>query len=462
MKWFKELRKYPSAVAGMVILAVFVFLAIYAVIAIPYQQAVELWRGSGPWVESPVRAAPLWYDWFVSGRLPRTFVVTLEDEGVTVTEESLGGGMKRLTVMMPFDYEYDGFPKELQLRHDWTFSTGQRPEVSVYWHRPDGETVDLIPTLDFLGRDDFPVYYISMNKALQAHLGEIANPGMRNPFIEPAQAVFSKDSTALGRGEPLVPLHGRYACEINAVMAEEVELNEVRVRVYGQVHGWAGTDHQRRELYVALLWGAPIGLMFGLLAAVGAQLSTFILGGIGTWLGGRVDATFQKLTELTMILPNLAILIMIAHFFEPSIFMVLGIVILLNVFSASYMVYRSIILQVKESSYIEAAQAYGARGVRIIFRYILPRMAPMLLPQFVIIVPSFVFLEASLAVLGLGDPFIPTWGKLLNDAFTSGALMTGHLYWVLQPALLLMCIGFGFAMVGYSLDRVVNPKLRSL
>ncbi len=462
MKWFKELRRYPTAVAGMVILVLFVLMAIYAVIVIPYDQAVHLWRGSGPWVESPERAAPLWWDWFVSGRLPRTFVVTLEDEGVTIAEESLGGGMKQMAIVVPFDYDYDGFPKELQLLHSWAFQPGQRPEVSVSVLRPDGETVKLHPPREFLHRDSFPVYYISQDRSLQTHLGAIANPGMRVPYIEPADAIFSVDSTALGRGESLEPLHGRYEVIVRSVMAEDAELSEMRVRVFGQVHGWAGTDHQRRELYVALLWGAPIGLMFGLLAAVGAQLSTFILGGIGTWLGGKVDAIFQKLTELTMILPNLAILIMIAHMYDPSLWRILGIVIVLNIFSASYIVYRSIILQVKELPYIEAAQAYGARSPRIIFRYILPRMAPMLLPQFVIIVPSFVFLEAALAVLGLGDPMLPTWGKVLNDGFNSGALMTGHYYWVLQPALLLMFIGFGFAMVGFSLDRVVNPRLRSL
>ena len=78
------------------------------------------------------------------------------------------------------------------------------------------------------------------------------------------------------------------------------------------------------------------------------------------------------------------------------------------------------------------------------------------------IIPTFVFLEATLAVLGLGDPFLPTWGKMIRDARVESALYFGQYYWMLQPALLLMAMGFGFALVGYSLDRIFNPRLREL
>jgi peptide/nickel transport system permease protein len=73
-----------------------------------------------------------------------------------------------------------------------------------------------------------------------------------------------------------------------------------------------------------------------------------------------------------------------------------------------------------------------------------------------------VFLEASLAVLGIGDPILPTWGKVIDDARANGALFQGLYYWVLQPSILLMLTGLGFAMVGFALDRIFNPRLRGL
>ena len=140
----------------------------------------------------------------------------------------------------------------------------------------------------------------------------------------------------------------------------------------------------------------------------------------------------------------------------------LGVVILVSVFGASIKTYRAIFLQVRTLPYIEAAQAYGAGNMRIIFRYLVPRILPLVIPNLVILVPSFVFLEASLAVLGLGDPVLPTWGKVINDARSQGALFNGYYYWILEPAALLMLAGLAFAMVGFALDRVFNPRLREL
>jgi peptide/nickel transport system permease protein len=89
-------------------------------------------------------------------------------------------------------------------------------------------------------------------------------------------------------------------------------------------------------------------------------------------------------------------------------------------------------------------------------------MIPLLIPGLVSSVPSYVFLEASLAVLGLGDPVLPTWGKVINDAEVNGALFKGYYYWMIEPAVLLMITGLGFAMLGFALDRIFNPKLREM
>jgi len=161
-----------------------------------------------------------------------------------------------------------------------------------------------------------------------------------------------------------------------------------------------------------------------------------------------------------MILPGLVLYVMVGHFLSRSLWILLGMVILKNIFSAGMKTYRSVYLQEKESSYIEAAQAYGASNNRIIFHYLLPRVAPMLLPSFVNAIPAFVYLEATLAVIGLGDPVLPTWGKIIYDARVNDALYMGDYYWMILPAVLLMLTGFGFALIGYTMDRVVNPRLR--
>jgi hypothetical protein len=137
-------------------------------------------------------------------------------------------------------------------------------------------------------------------------------------------------------------------------------------------------------------------------------------------------------------LPGLTLLVMIGMFYSRSLWVMLLAIILLSMFSLGIKTYRAIFLSLKEAPYIEAARTYGAGSFRIIFRYMIPRVIPMLIPAFVTAIPGFVFLEASLSILGLGDPDIPTWGKLLFDAYANEALFKGYYYWVLEPAALLM------------------------
>ena len=216
-------------------------------------------------------------------------------------------------------------------------------------------------------------------------------------------------------------------------------------------------------LLVGSVFGRPGGLiLIGLLAALGTTITTMVIAAIGTWFGGAVDGVIQRITEVNMVLPLLPILIMVGTLYQRSIWVMLGLVILLSIFGSGIKTYRAVFLQIKESSYIEAARAYGASNWRIIFVYMVPRIIPMLIPQMVVLIPSYVFLEASLAYLGLGDPTLPTWGKIINDANVGGALNNRQYYWVLEPAILLMITGLGFTMVGYALDRIFNPRLREM
>lgn len=437
----KGLKRYPSLIAGLVITIMFVGLSIYTMVALPYSEAIRLWRGGpGVWDETPKNAGPVWFDLFIEGRVPRTIVVRSEDTGM-INEEATGGGMKRVEILLPFDYDYDGFPKELRLYTEAHYE-GSREPATVSWQTPDGRTI-ILQENRLLKTED--TYYISQDNELRTRLSGMA----------PHKGLL------LDPNDEEKPLKGEYQLSLTTEVPETAEL-DAKLVADGRLYGLFGTDHRARDLMVALLWGAPIGLMFGVLAAVGAQVSTFVLSAIGTWMGGKIDRLFQWLTQVNLVIPVLPLLILVGHFYSRSIWTMLGMVIALNVFSASYLTYRAMYLQAREAPYIEAAQAYGAGSSRIIFRYLIPRIAPTLLPQFVLIIPLFVFLEATLSVLGLGDPTLPTWGKVIYDAVDEGALYKGYYFWLVEPAVLLLLLGVGFALVGYSLDRIFNPRLRSL
>ncbi|MDZ7762092.1 MAG: ABC transporter permease subunit [Desulfovermiculus sp.] len=440
LKGLQELRYYPSAVLGLAIVGILIAVSVYTVFIMPLDEAVRLWRaGEGVWAESPRNASPWLLNLWPGNNYPETIVVQ-GGVGQTASEMEQGsGGVGRIRIQLPFTFDYDGFPKDIQIFYHSQYEKNP-PHATFTWHTPDGRKIDLgSRTLRQSG-----TYSVTQNHELAERLERDPRIGL---FYQPG----SKQD---------VPLKGEYELVVQGYVFEPESSIEVKAVAYGQVHGLTGTDHRRRSLTVALLWGTPVALAFGVLAALGSTLSTLVIASIGVWFGGWVDAAIQRITELNAILPVLPLLVLIGTLYSRSIWVMLGVVILLGIFSLGIKVYRAMLLPIKNAPYIEAARAYGAGNMRIVFFYLTPRVVPVIVPQLVTLIPTFVFLEATLALLGLGDPLLPTWGKVLQDAFQQGALYKGYYYWVLGPAFLLMLTGLGFAMVGFALDRIFNPRLR--
>jgi peptide/nickel transport system permease protein len=414
------------------------------VIAIPYDEAIAQWRG-GEDVRGavPKTARPIYVNWFTSKKLPETMVMDSTDpgEGIEKTEEDLGKGLRDIKISFTFDFDADEFPQELQVVMTSKFEE-KNPFATLTWIKPDGTEIDLG---DIVNKPS--EIYRFQDSNLEEELGG----------VDPHIALF-----AVPGSDPPEPMKGTYELHVDAIVFEEEADVDAKFISFGQVHGIAGTDNRRRELSLALLWGTPIALSFGLLAAMGTSFTTMFIAATGVWFGGIVDEIIQRITEINMMLPFLPFLIMVGTFYSRSIWTMLAVVVLLSIFGGSIKTYRAIFLQVKESQYIEAARSYGAGNWRIITRYLVPRIIPVLIPGLVIAIPYYVFLEASLAILGLGDPVLPTWGKVINDARMSGALYNQNYYWILQPAVLLMITGLGFALIGFTLDRIFNPKLREV
>ncbi len=447
---FGELARYPSALVGLTIIFIMISVGVYAITTIPYDEAIRLWRGGEDvWYQNPKNAAPAWFNYFTQKHYPETIIITSAEEEnpllqkdaaekvVTPREEGAD-----IVMTYTFEYDYDEFPKDL-IFYFRSSHTEKQSFAAIRWYTPDGREIRIA---DF-GVDARQTYRILQDqrlirrlKGVSPEIGLFADPNIETP----------------------VPLKGTYKVVVEGITFENsADLNAEFV-LHGQLHGWAGTDHQRRDLTVPLLWGIPIALAFGLVASLGTGMATMTIAAFGVWFGGWVDELIQRITEINLVLPFLSILIMVGTFYSRSIWVILGFTIALSIFTGGIKSYRAIFLQVRESTYIEAARAYGASDARIIFKYLIPRIIPLLIPGLVIGIPSFVFLEASLAFLGLGDPVLPTWGKIINDAQFNGALYNGYYYWIVQPAVLLMLTGLSFSMLGFSLDRIFNPRLRGM
>jgi peptide/nickel transport system permease protein len=121
---------------------------------------------------------------------------------------------------------------------------------------------------------------------------------------------------------------------------------------------------------------------------------------------------------------------------------------------------RAAFLQVKEAPFIETAKVAGASNMRIILHYLVPSIIPILIPQLITLIPSYVFLEATLGLFGVNSLY-PTWGKVIYEALRHGSAY-GSGFWVLEPISLLLLTGLAFAMLGFTLERILNPRLRDI
>jgi len=464
-----EIARYPSAVVGLAIILLLIGVSVYTVVTIPYSEAIRLWQADrGNVYRNPKNAQPTWVNLFRRHDLPGTII--LDSRGALATPaapvlpgdvagmkgkvskhaEAVSGEMSEVTLSFTFDYRYRGFPQDMALYLSSHYRA-RKPMVALAWLTPDGREIEL---------GQFSItsahsYLVSTDTRLRRRnlLGGEGGQPIEKLFAAPG-------ATADPASESPVPLQGTYELRVTGFLFEEGANLDAEFVLYGQVFGLAGTDHQRRDLSVALLWGVPVALVFGLLGAVCTSLLSLTISAVGVWLGGWADGLVQRITEVNLILPALPIAITVYLVYAKSVWVILGVMVVLSIFGSAAKGYRAMFLQVKEAPYIEAARVYGASNRRIVFRYLVPRITPVLIPQLVILIPGYVFLEATLAYLGVSDLYLPTWGKVIKDALTHNVLQ-GHYYWVLEPVALLLLTGLAFAMVGFSLDRVFNPRLRT-
>jgi len=452
VSFLKRLSRHPSAAVGLTIILLLIAVSICTVIVLPYDEMVTLWRESdGLWARNPASAPPAWVNVFRKEDLPKT--VRMRSEGIG-SSSGFGSGkvvavekrvqqvsdeVTEIVVAFPYHFRYSEFPQDLSVFVDLTYDE-KRPLVTLTWLTPDGREVDVASAQT----GDSYAYHLSLDEVLPRKMGR----------DRPVHALFADPAI-----EEPTPLQGDYQLRVKTFVFEEDADAEVEFVMYGQVHGLAGTDSRRRDLLVPLMWGTPVALAFGVLAAIGTSISSMVIAGVGTWFGGWVDTFVQRVTEVNIILPFLPVSIMVYTLYSKSFWAILGITVLLSIFGTAIKKYRAVFLQVREAPYIEAAKSYGAGDWRIIFRYLIPRIVPVLVPEVVMLVPSYVFLEATLAFLGMSDPVLPTWGKIIVEGLSHG-IHAGHYHVFLEPLVFLFIVAFAFVLLGAALERIFQPRLR--
>jgi peptide/nickel transport system permease protein len=231
-----------------------------------------------------------------------------------------------------------------------------------------------------------------------------------------------------------------------------------------------GTDELGRDLLNLTLHGATVSMVIGFLAT----LITIFLGGmigiVAGFVGGRLDSALMRVTDFFLVLPTFVLALILAPIIGDLIgsdaellgikatLLVIVIVIGVTSWASTARIIRSQTLSVKERMFIDRARVIGSGSGHIMRRHILPNVTNLIVANTVLTFAGAVFTETTLSFIGLGDPFQPSWGQILNAAQEAGAPGLGAWWYIVPPAACVVLVILAFTLVGNALDEILNPK----
>jgi peptide/nickel transport system permease protein len=223
---------------------------------------------------------------------------------------------------------------------------------------------------------------------------------------------------------------------------------------------WLGTTQLGQDVLAQVVTGAGATLEIGAGAGLLATVISIVIGIGGGYAGGIADEALSLLSNVVLVIPALPLIIVIASFVHASGIWPTVAVIAFVSWAASARVLRAQTLSVRNREYVLAAKAGGEPGWRIVLFEILPNELPIIVSQFIFSMIFAILTQAGLAFLGLASPDQLTWGTILYYAQNDGAMASGAWWWFVPPGLCIAVLGMGLALVNFSLDEILNPRLR--
>lgn len=218
-----------------------------------------------------------------------------------------------------------------------------------------------------------------------------------------------------------------------------------------------GADQFGRDILSRLLYGARYSLTIGFFAIVVAMVAGTLIGMIAGYLGGRIDIILMQVMDVVLAFPSLILGLALVALMGATLTNII-IAIAFTATPAFSRIARAGVITQRDREYVQACQAMGFSGPRILFRHIMPAILPEVMVMASLWMATAVRTEASLAFIGLGlAPPTPTWGGMVRDGFNN-ILSSFHL--AIIPSLAILLLVLAFNLIGDGLRDTIDPRLK--
>jgi peptide/nickel transport system permease protein len=220
---------------------------------------------------------------------------------------------------------------------------------------------------------------------------------------------------------------------------------------------WFGTDSLGRDILAQVLYGTRVSVIVAVCSSALAVLLGVVVAVTGA-LFPRVDALVGLVVDLTLALPILPLMILVAALVGPSLPTVVLVIAFFSWPEVARVV-RSQALSVVRLPFMDAARLVGGSHVWVSRRHLIPAVAPVVAVSVVLTASRAVLTEAGLAFLGLSDPDNWSWGRILYEAQQTGAMQSA--WWTtLFPSLAILLLVVSASLLAMAYNDARNPRMR--
>jgi peptide/nickel transport system permease protein len=223
---------------------------------------------------------------------------------------------------------------------------------------------------------------------------------------------------------------------------------------------WFGTTFFGQDVFTQFVVGLRATFLVG---AVGGGLATLIgmlVGFIAGYRGGLIDESLNVLTNIVLVIPTFALLLIIAAYLQVRGLMTESLFIGLTAWPWAARAIRSQTLSLRSREFVDLARMTGMKPLRIIFGEIAPNMMSYLVMAFILQFGGAILIAATLDFIGLGPTTGISLGTMMQYAVLWGALPLGMWWWFVPPGAAIAAIVGALYIMNVGLDEVFNPKLR--